>query len=212
MKANCLIYGIFFLLICNFSGFASEKIVTRIQFNTEAHVYYKKLNIAQDKITKDCDYPQEIGRNLTIQEMQDVKNLCNLTADVYTAMSRKNKVKNLNLNYAKKIIDNSEHFTSFDPELANIPIAKGKTSIRGLNNWIKTWEQGFKHIEMLNKLAIINLDIKINGNMAITTFTDKVSFKIKGKKMQNGSRNNTLIWSYKNQGWYIIHEHASSGN
>lgn len=181
--------------------------------NKEVHFYYDKVDISNPNNISYLN-PKVIGRVPTEKEGEFAKQLFFNVTIHYSNSSRHNKEIGIGLPIAKEIFEDSAEFTFFEDTFQYARGSEGKTSGSGRQNWIDSWTNYYvDFLPSLERLEIIDLNIRILGDMASTTFIDKSSFQLKGSESATGFRNVTLIWIYREdeKKWRAFHEHATLG-
>jgi ketosteroid isomerase-like protein len=112
---------------------------------------------------------------------------------------------------ADQLYANNEHLTAFDTDLAVIRLAPDQsTRLQGYTAYRDIWPRIFEQVRGFEQ-SIGPVQIRINGNWAVTLFDGKGTFTTLDGKQIPTHKNFTLLWERHRDSWRIIHEHISDG-
>jgi ketosteroid isomerase-like protein len=112
---------------------------------------------------------------------------------------------------ADQLYANSDQLTAIDTDLAAIQLTPNQsTRINGYENYRTLWPRIFERVGGFEQ-EIQNVQVRINGTWAITTFDGIGTYTALDGKQTPTNKNFTLVWERRPEGWRIIHEHISDG-
>jgi ketosteroid isomerase-like protein len=116
------------------------------------------------------------------------------------------------MDIARRIYLQEPSLRAIDTDIMQVPKSLyPSTRIRGADAYNRIWPEIFENIEYFRNLQVENLEVEINGDLALTTFDAPGHGRLRGKPKFSSYKNFTLLWQQTPDGWRIFHEHISDG-
>lgn len=100
-----------------------------------------------------------------------------------------------------------ERLRALDGDALAVP---GQDSrLEGWDEYVAVWPTAFEGIATFVPGPVLNLDVKSEGNWALTSFDMAGSATLETGEAISVFKHFTLIWTRTSEGWRILHEHIS---